>query len=68
MQQLDAIANTEWTTLLETKLEEPIVTVTQEFFVGASILARKWQDRIKHYNSFHQHTLTIVLELGPFFA
>jgi hypothetical protein len=46
MQQFVSIVDIEWTTLHTTKPEEPIVTVTQEVFVGASIFARKWHDRV----------------------
>jgi hypothetical protein len=51
----------EWNTLVATKPEEPNVTITQDVFVGASILARKWQDRVEHCDIFHQHALQIVL-------
>jgi hypothetical protein len=62
---LDALADTEWNALLATKSEVLDVTATQEFVVGASILARKWKHRVKKYNIFQHHALQIVLELGP---
>jgi len=65
MQQLDLVAEIEWNTLLATKTMHPNVAVEQYFFVGASILARKWQDHVDHYDNFCQQAIKIVSELGP---
>jgi hypothetical protein len=64
---LDSLVDTKWNALLATKLEVPDVNVAKEFVVGASILERKWQDRVAHYDSFHEQALSIVPELGPSF-
>jgi hypothetical protein len=46
--------------MLVTKLEEPDVMDTHEFIVGASILAWKWQDHVKHYDLFCEEDLAIM--------
>jgi len=42
---------------MDTKLVEPNVATTQEFVARASILARKWQDCVEHYESFLQQAI-----------
>jgi hypothetical protein len=64
---LDSLAETEWNALLATKPKVPDINIIQEFVAGASILVRKWQDRVAHYDSFCEQSLSIVPELGPSF-
>jgi hypothetical protein len=41
IQQLDYVVDSEWHTLMATKLVEPKVAVENEFIIGASILVHK---------------------------
>jgi hypothetical protein len=67
LQQLDALVDTKWNALLATEPEVLDVNAAQEFVVGASILARKWKDRVDQCDIFRQQALQIVPELGPLF-
>jgi hypothetical protein len=51
--------------MLATKPEVPDANTAQVFVVDASILVRKWKDRVKQYDIFREKALQIVPELGP---
>jgi hypothetical protein len=41
--------------------------VTQQFVIEASLLARKWQDKVGSFQEVNKWTLELVPELGPSF-
>jgi hypothetical protein len=51
IQQLDYVVDSKWKTLMATKPIEPDVAMTQEFVIGASILVRKWKDKVEQYDN-----------------
>jgi hypothetical protein len=54
MHHLDLVSKKKWNTILATNPMDPDVVEAQEFVMGASILVRKWHDRVDHYDNFHQ--------------
>jgi hypothetical protein len=44
-----------------------IIDVTQQFIAEASLLARKWQDKIVVFQEVKKKALELILELGPSF-
>jgi hypothetical protein len=62
LQQLDSLVEKTWNALLVTKPEVSDVNVVQEFVAG-SILVRKWQDMVTHYEIFYEESLSIVSDL-----
>jgi hypothetical protein len=46
MHQVDATVDSEWNSLVASKPKGCITDVTQQFVAEASLLARKWQDKI----------------------
>jgi hypothetical protein len=67
MHQIDATRNSEWNSLVASKPKECITDTTQEFFVKASLLAKKWQDKIVSFSKVNKWALELVPELGPSF-
>jgi hypothetical protein len=39
----------------------------QQFVVEASLLARKWQDKVDKFQEVRKRALELILELGPSF-
>jgi hypothetical protein len=67
MHQVDATADSEWNSLVASKPKGCITDVTQQFVVEASLLARKWQDKIVGFQEVRKRALELVPELGPSF-
>jgi hypothetical protein len=67
MHQVDAIADSEWNSLVASKPKECITDATQQFVVEASLLARKWQDKVDNFQEVRKRALELVPELGPSF-
>jgi hypothetical protein len=44
-----------------------ITDATQQFVVEASLLSRKWHDKIGSFQEVRKRALELVLELGPSF-
>jgi hypothetical protein len=40
---------------------------TQQFVVEASVLSRKWQDKVENFQEVRKKSLELVPELGPSF-
>jgi len=40
---------------------------TQQFFVEASLITKKWKDKVGNFQGVKQQALELVLELGPSF-
>jgi hypothetical protein len=47
--------------------KECIIDDTQQFVVEASLISRKWQDKVDNFQDVRQRALELVLELGPSF-
>jgi hypothetical protein len=60
-------ANSEWNSLVASKPEEFTTGATQQFVVEASVLARKWQDKVENFQEVRKKSLELVPELGPSF-
>jgi hypothetical protein len=67
MHQVDAAADFEWNLLVASQSEADRKETTQQFFVEASLLARKWQDKVGTFQGVKQRPLELVPELGPSF-
>jgi hypothetical protein len=67
MHQVDATTDSEWNSLVASKPKECITDVTQQFIVEASLLARKWQDKVGSFQEVKKWALELVPELGPSF-
>jgi hypothetical protein len=67
MHQVDAIADSEWNSLVASKPKECITDATQQFVVEASLLSRKWQDKVDNFQEVRKRALELVPELGPSF-
>jgi hypothetical protein len=60
--QFDATLDSEWKSLVASKPKECIIDVTQKFFVEASLLSRKWKDKVQIFQEIKKW----ALEVGPF--
>jgi hypothetical protein len=67
MHQVDATTDSEWNSLVASKPKECITDATQQFIVEASLLARKWQDKVGSFQEVKKQALELVPELGPSF-
>jgi cysteinyl-tRNA synthetase len=67
MHQVDATVDSEWNSLVASKPKGCITDATQQFIVEASLLARKWQDKIVGFQEVRKRALELVPELGPSF-
>jgi hypothetical protein len=67
MHQVDATTDSEWNSLAASKPKECITDATQQFVVEASLLARKWQDKVGSFQAVKKRALELVTELGPSF-
>jgi hypothetical protein len=48
-------------------MKEFNLSTTQQFIAEASLLARKWQDKLEHFQEIREKYLELVPELGPSF-
>jgi hypothetical protein len=67
MHQVDATTDSEWNSLVTSKPKGCITYATQQFVAEASLLARKWQDKIGSFQEVRKQALELVPELGPSF-
>jgi hypothetical protein len=67
MHQVDAIANSEWNSLVASKPKECIKNSTHLFVVEAPLLSRKWQDKVDNFQEVRKRALELVPNLGPSF-
>jgi hypothetical protein len=67
MHQVDATTDSEWNSLVAAKPKEYNKETTQQFLAEASLLARKWQDKVESFQGVKHRALELVPELGPSF-
>jgi hypothetical protein len=67
MHQVDATTDFEWNSLVAFKPKECITDVTQYFIVEASLLARKWQNKVGSFQEVNKRALDLIPKLGPSF-
>jgi hypothetical protein len=67
MHQVDATTDSEWNSLVAAKPKEYNKEMTQQFLAEASLLARKWQDKVEIFHGVKHRALELVPELGPSF-
>jgi hypothetical protein len=67
MHQFDATIDSEWNSLVASNPKGCITDATQQFIVEASVLTRKWQDKVGSFQEVKKWALELVLELGPSF-
>jgi hypothetical protein len=67
MHQFDATTDSEWNCLVTSKPKECITNATQQFVSEASLLSRKWKDKVGNFQEVKKRALELVLELGPSF-
>jgi hypothetical protein len=49
MHQVETLLDVEWNSLIASKLKEFNLNATQQFIAEASLLARKWQDKLEQF-------------------
>jgi single-stranded DNA-binding protein len=64
MHQFYSIVDSKWNSLIVSKPKECITNATQQFIVEASLLSRKWQDKVDNFQEFRKRSLKIVPMLG----
>jgi hypothetical protein len=64
MHQLDATIDSQWNLLVASKPKGCIIDATQWFIVEASLLAKKWQDKIGSFHEVSKRALELVPELS----
>jgi uncharacterized coiled-coil DUF342 family protein len=64
---VETLVDAEWNSLIASKPKEFNTNATQQFVAEASLLARKWQDKIEHFQEIREKSLELVPELGPSF-
>jgi hypothetical protein len=62
--QQQILSGTHW---LQAKPKEYNKETTQQFLAEASLLARKWQDKVESFQGVKHRALELVPELGPSF-
>jgi hypothetical protein len=67
MHKVDDIVDSEWNSLVASKPKECITDTTQKFVSEASLLARKWHDKVDNFQDVKKRALELVPELGPSF-
>jgi hypothetical protein len=67
MHQLGTIIDSEWNSLVASKPKEFTTSTTQQFFVEALVLARKWQEKVEKFMEVKNKALEMVPKLGPSF-
>jgi peptidoglycan hydrolase CwlO-like protein len=66
MHQVDATIDSEWNSLVASKPKGCITDATQQFVVEASLLARKWQDKVGSFPGSQEVGLRVGPRVGPF--
>jgi hypothetical protein len=67
MHYVDSTLDSEWNSLVRSKPKECITDVTQKFVTEASLLSKKWHDKIGSFQEVKKRALELVPELGPSF-
>jgi hypothetical protein len=67
MHQFDATTDSEWNFLVASKTKADSKETTQQFVAEASLLARKWKDKVGNFQGVKQRALELVPKLGPSF-
>jgi hypothetical protein len=67
MHQVNETMDYEWNSLVASKPKGCITEVTQQFFSEASVLARKWQDKVGRFQEVRKWALELLPELSPSF-
>jgi hypothetical protein len=67
MHHVDSTTDSEWNSLVASKPKGCITYVTQQFVAEASLLAKKWRDKIVGFQEVRKRALELVPELGPSF-
>jgi hypothetical protein len=65
MHQVDTIADSKWNSLVTSKTKGCITDTTQQFVIEASLLARKWHEKLDNFQDVRKRALELVPELGP---
>jgi hypothetical protein len=65
MHQVDTTTDSEWNSLVASKLKEYNKEATQQFLEEASLLTRKWKDKVGSFHEIKHRELQLVPELGP---
>jgi hypothetical protein len=66
MHQVDAI-DSEWNSLVASRPKECNKEMTQQFLAEASLLTRKWKDKVQRFHRVKHRALALVPKLGPSF-
>jgi hypothetical protein len=67
MHQFDSTTDSEWNSLVTSKPKGCVIEVNQLFVAEASLLSRKWQDKVGSFQEVRKWALELVPELGPLF-
>jgi hypothetical protein len=67
MHQVDVIADSEWNSLVASKPKECIINATQQFLTEASLISRKWQDKVDKFQDVRKGALELIPDSGPSF-
>jgi hypothetical protein len=67
MHQVETLADAEWNSLIASKPKEFNLNATQQFVAEASLLSRKWKDKLEQFQEVREKSLELVPELGPSF-
>jgi hypothetical protein len=67
MHQVYATTDSEWNLLVASNPKRCSTEATQQFVADASLLSRKWQDKVGNFQGVRERALELVLELGPSF-
>jgi hypothetical protein len=67
MHQVNATIDSEWNSLVASKPNGCITYATQHFIVEASLLSRKWQDKVGSFQEVKKRALELVPEFSPSF-
>jgi hypothetical protein len=67
MHKFDATTYSKWNSLVTSKPKGCSTEATQQFVAEASLLARKWQDKVGNFQGVRERALELVPELGPYF-
>jgi hypothetical protein len=65
--QVDATTDSEWNSLVAAKPKEYNKETTQQFLAEASLLTRKWKDKVEIFQGVKHKAFELVPELGPSF-
>jgi hypothetical protein len=67
MHQVDATVDSKWNSMVASNPKGCITYVNQQFEVEASLLSRKWQDKIGGLEEVRKRALELAPKLGPSF-